>query len=135
MFSFHHVALSVSDIKVSCTFYNLLGFKQVHEWEADDKSLKIVHLKNAAAFIELFCYSSPEALPAVHKDLDSDLKVIGTKHFGLKVNSLQEARKLLTEHGVEMHTEIKNGRTEVDYFFVKDPDGILVEVVEDNRGY
>ena len=35
---------------------------------------------------------------------------------------------------IEIAVDITKGRTEIDYFFIKDPDGILVEIVQDDRG-
>jgi catechol 2,3-dioxygenase-like lactoylglutathione lyase family enzyme len=44
MFSFHHVALSVSDIDKSKKFYYALGFKTVLDWISDSRDLTISHM-------------------------------------------------------------------------------------------
>lgn len=84
MFEIHHIAISVRDAQKSEDFYSYFGFKKVHRWEADDKSLQIIHLKNKQGVIlELFCYASPQDAPAYTASTKTDLPIIGVKHFGL----------------------------------------------------
>jgi len=133
MFSFHHVALSVSDLEKSVAFYALLGFKLVFRWQAEDASLAIVHLKQGEALLELFCFSNNVTAPESSKQLATDLPRIGIKHFGVRVADIQLAKEHMTSLGLADDIEIVKGRTGIEYFFLADPDGILVEVVQDNR--
>lgn len=135
VFTFHHVALSVSDIERSAAFYSHFGFEQVRVWEADDSSLRIVHLKNGAALLELFGYRDYEALPEAAKNLDSDLRVVGTKHFGLHVQDIHAVYDRLRNEGIPIESELRMGRTGIEYFFMKDPDGILFELVEETGNF
>lgn len=93
MYSFHHVALSVRDSQVSEKFYEQLGFRQVHFWAAQDGSLTITHLRNGVMMLELFCYREHTEPPASIYNTKTDLPVIGTKHFGLRVESAEVARR------------------------------------------
>lgn len=133
MFSFHHVALSVSDTIRSKEFYAKLGFKPVFEWIADDKSLTITHLALGATILELFCYREPVEQPL--QSLENDLRHIGIKHFGLRVEVLENAQTFITASGIAAGQDImiKQGRTGIKYFFIRDPDGNFVEIVEDHR--
>jgi len=136
MFSFHHVALSVSNIDESLEFYAIFGFKRVGDWEPEDKSFKIVNLRNGDTLLELFSYVNAKSLPEHHKDLLQDLPVVGIKHFGMQVASIDQAKENLQARGLDiLHEDTNADRSGANYFFVKDPDGILVEVMEDNRGY
>lgn len=136
MYSFHHVALSVTDRKRSVAFYTQLGFKEVHLWNADDNSLTITHLKLGDIILELFCYKDHQEAPGTIRSTKTDLPIIGTKHFGLKVASIEAAREDLTSKGiVDKDIGITQGRTGPRYFFIEDPDGILVEIAEDNRSF
>jgi glyoxylase I family protein len=133
MFSFHHVSLSVSDLEASLAFYKQLGFTPVFRWHHEDDTLAIVHLKLGDALLELFCFSSHVAAPESSRQLATDLPRIGIKHFGVKVADIQQAKEKLGMLGLADDVEIVTGRTGIEYFFLADPDGILVEVVQDNR--
>ena len=134
MLSLHHVALSVTSLEKSEPFYAALGFERVLRWQADDASLEIVQMKHGEMLLELFCYAEPKAAPHSMQALDSDLKRIGTKHFGLKTDDIAATRKHLIEQGLcDEHTTITHGRTGIDYLFLRDPDGIFVEIVQDDR--
>jgi glyoxylase I family protein len=136
MYTFHHACLSVTDRERSVKFYNQLGFDQVHLWEADDKSLTITHLKNGTVILELFCYADYQPAPESIHSTKTDLPIIGTKHFGLKVDSIEAAREDLAAKGiVDQNIEIIQGRTGLRYFFIEDPDGVLVEIAEDKRQF
>jgi glyoxylase I family protein len=135
-YAIHHVAISVSDLQRSIAFYQKLGFSQVHHWEADDKSLTITHLLLNGFILELFCYQSFQQAPDTIHATATDLPVMGTKHFGLRVDSIEEARDdLAAKDIVEKDIAITEGRTGPRYFFIKDPDGILVEILEDKRTF
>ncbi len=134
MFTIHHVALSVTDMNNSIKFYELFGFKESYQWSSDDNSLKIAHLKLKDTFLELFCFKNYQEAPESSKELMSDLPRIGVKHFGLKVKSVHETKEFLIKNGYKDKIEIIRGKTEVDYFFIKDPDGILLEFIQDDRG-
>ncbi|TAH36696.1 glyoxalase/bleomycin resistance/dioxygenase family protein [Candidatus Saccharibacteria bacterium] len=133
-YSFHHIALSVSNRKASLEFYGKLGFEEFHTWSADDNSLTIIHLKKDGLFLELFCYTNYTLAPETIHTTSTDLPVIGTKHFGLRVESIEDAKKELIRIGIaNQDVEITQGRTGPRYFFISDPDGILVEIAEDSR--
>lgn len=86
--------------------------------------------------LELFCYKDFTSAPNTIHATDTDLPIIGTKHFGLRVESIGAARDDLAAKGiVAADIAINQGRTGPRYFFIEDPDGILVEVIEDNREF
>jgi glyoxylase I family protein len=136
MYSFHHVGISVSDLTQSIAFYNLIGFKKVGNWKLEDNSLEVVDLQIGETLLELFCYSASKPLPEHSKDLEHDLPVQGTKHFGLKVASIREARQDVIAKDISIvYEQTSEDPNWASYFFIKDPDGILVEIIEDKRGY
>jgi glyoxylase I family protein len=133
---FHHVALSVRDLEKSQAFYERLGFRQVHRWDADDKSLTIVHLKLKSIVLELFAYASNVAADPLLLEVANNLTQIGVKHFGIEVSNVHICLEEMLIAGYEASKpEVTKGRTGVDYFFIKDPDGMWVEIVQDDRGY
>jgi glyoxylase I family protein len=134
MFNFHHVSLSVTDLDRSMEFYSGFGFKKVLQWESDDNALSIAHLKLKESILELFCFADPRPAPESMKKLATDLPVIGIRHFGIQVDSLRKAKDFIIQNGYAEEIEINKGKTGIDYFFIKDPDGIFVELVQDERG-
>lgn len=133
MYSPHHIAFSVSDSTVSVAFYKQLGFTELSFWQAEDNSLSITHLTLNDLILELFCYATPQPAPSSIHATSTDLPVIGTKHFGLKTVSLEAARADLAAKGiVDANITIKQGKW-YKYFFIEDPDGILVEITDESR--
>jgi glyoxylase I family protein len=133
MFSFHHVTISRADIERTITFYGLLGFRKVISWSSTDKELQIVHMKLGSVLLEIFNYAKWTQAPDTTKSLETDLPRVGIKHFGLKVSNIDEARQNLIQLGHATSPEVKKGRTGITYFFINDPDGNWVEIVQDDR--
>ena len=135
MFSFHHVALSVSNMDKAKRFYNVFGFKVVLDWVSDNQNLSISHLMLGSILLELFCYR--EFTKNNEVGLEDDLRKIGVKHFALLVDSIDAAKNKVVEAGIikQEEIEIKKGRTGITYFFLKDPDNNFVEIVEDKRSF
>jgi catechol 2,3-dioxygenase-like lactoylglutathione lyase family enzyme len=131
-FTFHHAALSVRDLSASMAFYGHLGFAEVYRYDAPDKSVVIVHMALAGAILELFCFSDAE-MPSHQTTMGNDLSTVGIKHIGLRVESIRATRDALRTAGLVKDPEIKLGRTGIEYFFLQDPDGLWVEVVQDDR--
>jgi glyoxylase I family protein len=51
-------------------------------------------------------------------------------------SSVEQAKKELAAAGMApAEVEIRQGRTGPKYFFIKDPDGILVEISQDDRPF
>lgn len=130
MFNINHVAISVTNKEASVEFYKKFGFKEFKSWEAEDESIKIEMLKLENTVLEIFCYQENTQLPETAKSIATDLPVIGTKHFALGVENIEEAKKFVLENNICKDVEIKVGRLGKPYFFIADPDGILVEIIE-----
>ena len=131
MFGVDHYAISVKDVYRSVEFYKNLEFAVVKKWDAADSSLSIVHMKNGDFILELFCYKAYKEMPDTALSLNEDLPVIGSKHMGLYADDLENVQKILLKKGViETPIEIKSGRLGRKYFFISDPNGILIEIIE-----
>lgn len=134
--NFHHIAISVSNLNASRDFYEKLGFKEVHRWDADDQKLTILHLKLRDAVLELFAFASNKDVDQLDLKVANDLEQIGVKHIGLNVPDVTTTFMNMKKAGYHIgNDEVQHGKTKIDYFFIKDPDGMWVEIVEDNRGY
>jgi len=133
MFKVHHIAISVSDIKKSVDFYSFFGFKKILDWKDENGDLKIVHLKLKDFLLEIFSFKNFQILPKNSQKLETDLPEIWVKHFWLQVDDIEKIKEILIEKKFAENIEIKMWRTWIKYFFIKDPDGILLEIVEDKR--
>ena len=132
MFTVNHIAISVSDIDKSVEFYKKFGFKELKSWDAEDNSIRIRMLKLNDIVLEMFCYKEYKELPQTSKSIETDLPVIGTKHFALGVKDILKAKEFVLNNGICEKVEIKKGRLGKPYFFIQDIDGILVEIIENN---
>ncbi|QFZ19294.1 VOC family protein [Saccharothrix syringae] len=133
-FSVHHTAISAVDMDESIRFYGELGFEVALRHRDPAGEFEIAHLKLDGTFLEIFWYRSRQDAPATAGALATDLPRVGVKHLGLRVGSIREAKEFLERRGLASGIEVREGVTGVTYFFVKDPSGILLEFVQDDRG-
>ena len=56
----HHTAISVRNLEESIAFYSTLGYRQVHQYDEEDGSMSIAHLKLGESFLEIFFYKENE---------------------------------------------------------------------------
>lgn len=130
MFTADHYAISVGDADRSIAFYEKLEFSVIKDYRADDGTVRIVQMQNGNFILELFAYPDSGQLPDFVDTLGTDLKVKGAKHLGLQVADVKKAAEYLTEAGlVTEKPVICEGRLGRPYFFIKDPDGIFVEII------
>ena len=131
MFNFNHVTISVDNLENTLNFYKKFGFiihKKYH-----DENVDIVMLKLNNMILEIFHYIENNKLPEHSKNLNKDLKTIGNKHFGLGVKNIEMAKKFIEENKLNDNEIIINkGRLGKPYFFIKDPNGILMEIIEED---
>lgn len=130
MFQADHYAISVGDVEKSIAFYEKLEFKKIKDYQAEDGTVRIVQMQNGNFILEMFCYPDSEKLPDFVNTLGEDLNVKGSKHLGLQVTDVEKAAAYLEETGlVNEKPLISQGRLGRPYFFIKDPDGIFVEII------
>lgn len=130
MFNIAHVTISVTNIEKTLEFYKQFGFKEFKAWDAEDNSLKIRMLKLNDMLLEIFCYKNYSDLPNTATSTATDLPVLGTKHFALGVQNIEKAKSWVINNKLADEVTINVGRLGKPYFFIKDPDGILVEIIE-----
>ena len=132
MFSFDHVSFSVENLEETIKFYENFGFEIFIKTSSEDSDFCV--LKNSEnKLIELFYYKERHPLPSFAKTVDLDLHVVGVKHLGLCVDDIEKAKDFVLSKGLADKVEMLTGRLGTKYFFIKDPNGILLEIIESNR--
>ena len=139
-----HIGIQVRDVERSARFYEQsLGFERVERWSLShpyvqrvvgyhpDVTLEIALLKipSSELFLEILEYRGVEGAA-----VDPATANPGTAHFCLFVEDLDGLYAELTRNGVEFVSEVQTptwGPNEGGRLvYMKDPDGIRVELVE-----
>ena len=135
MLKIGHIAVSVSDLERSIHFYKkAFGFICTNRYPVKSAGLEICILKKDGVRLELFGFRDFNPLPEYRRNLESDLNTLGVKHFCLEVADIEETCNRLRRSGIELVGDIRILEEGSRYFFIKDPDGILVEVMETKHG-
>ena len=113
------VSLAVKDIKVSKTFYEKLGFKEV----GGDIAQNWVILRNREHTIGLFQGMFDKNIMTFNPGWDSQANPVES------FTDIRELQKQLKSQGVEFASEADENTTGPASFFLLDPDGnpILVD--------
>ncbi|MFA5362640.1 MAG: VOC family protein [Candidatus Omnitrophota bacterium] len=136
MMKLGHIGISVSSLKRSISFYRkYFGLVCVDKFYIKSAGLTIILLKKGDICIELFEFKKHTRLPAYHRELDTDLRTLGVKHFSLEVSQIEKFYEQLKKSRVLFAADMRVFADGRRYFFIKDPDGILVEIMEARRRY
>ncbi len=119
----HHTAITVLSLEKSVKFYeDVFGLKVENTFEKKDLGAKIIVMSDGeGGRIELFQFKKSGALP----ENQNNISVQGVKHIAFEFRDVDAIyNKLKNKYEC---TEAKNGISG-RYFFVKDPNNILVEI-------
>ncbi|MGH7896761.1 MAG: VOC family protein [Candidatus Binatia bacterium] len=136
-----HVGVCVTDLARSVAFYrDLLGFRCLSEIHVagepsdtllglKDVDLRAAYLERDGLRLELLHYASPKFPPTAAARAMNDL---GFTHLSIRVSALAELERRLREAGVTIvdSTRIDIPAFEAAAVFVKDPDGLPIELVQ-----
>jgi glyoxylase I family protein len=87
-------------------------------------------LRKSGLTLELFEFKKHKSLPLYRRTLGNDLQTLGVKHFSLETKNITVAYNKFKKARVKCATELRLFANGKRYFFVKDPDGILIEIME-----
>lgn len=133
MSAFHHVAVTVSDLKRSITFYEKMGFKVLTQKDTPEKQKRSAFLAKDDLNLEMFYYQDFTDNPSTRNSMGNNVKEVGQKHFAIRVDSIDQTRQDLEAKGIVLESETDIGDAGYKFFFIRDPDGIWIEYVEDDR--
>lgn len=117
----HHVGIIVSDLERSKAFYRALGFEQVSERVAEDKTLTFLQL--GVLQLELFWYREP--VPAA----GASGRVLGFRHLALETHDIDAVFAELAAAGImPQDAAIREIPPDWRLLFFNDPDGVEIEI-------
>jgi catechol 2,3-dioxygenase-like lactoylglutathione lyase family enzyme len=136
-----HVGICVSDWKRSLRFYHdVLGFRYVRELELsgepgstllqlEDVDFRAITLEREGVRIELLHYERPGH---VCGQIPRPMNQLGLTHLALRVDDLDATVKELEEARVDVReeTSIEVPEANAKAVFITDPDGTLIELVQ-----
>lgn len=119
----HHIAILCSDREASLRFYTALGFVLYESYTRPERHDEILMLRGHGITLELFvsgCNPARVTGPEAY----------GLRHLALAVDTLEEVLRTLTEAGYEPESIRRDTFTGERMTFVKDPDGLPIELHE-----
>lgn len=120
----NHIAIIVSDLNVSRSFYvNKLGFKVICEIERPERQSTILYLDAGNSIIELFSFPRPPKRPAWPE-------ACGLRHIAFSVDDFEGTIKNLNDLGIETEAVRNDARTGKRMVFLHDPDDLPIEICE-----
>ena len=136
-----HIGICVSDWKRSLRFYHdVLGFRYVHEREAKGEpsdtllrltgvSLREVYLEREGVRLGLRCFAAPGC---AGDGEPRPLNQLGLSHLTLRVRDLDATLAEIETAGVRVlrDTRIEIPAARSKAAFITDPDGTLIELVQ-----
>ncbi len=119
-----HSAIRAKDIEKTAKFYSdILGFKEAFRIYGDDGAVSIVYLYIAEGqFIEIF--------PNGQGEYVYDPKAVGHTHMCYEVADAKAAIEEVRSKGVAIDTELKTGKSGALQFWIHDPDGNRIELMQ-----
>ncbi len=130
-FSIDHVGISVGNLERTIDFYSkIFGFKCEKIIDLPVRKMRVALLQRQGFTIEALETAGALPLPEDRRIPETDLKTIGVKHFAIRVKDIAIAADYLRKNSVEFLSEPTVGVRGLKRFFVKDPDGIAIEISE-----
>ena len=149
----HHFSFSVTSLDRTIEFYTkLLGVKLQSrgrnkydtlgsalfgtKWGIDQPQadLDLAAVNIGGTRVEFIEYKDPKA-QAYHKNPS----IAGSAHLAFKVDNIEGTRKKLEEAGVEFHAPINTymeaGKIEWKWCYFRDPNGIVLELVQQSQSW
>jgi len=144
----HHFSFSVTNIERTIEFYtkvlgvtlqsrgrnryDTLGTALFGEkWGINQKQadLELAVMNIGGTRVEFIEYKDPKAQP-----YHMNPSIAGSAHLAFEVDNIEETRERLEKAGVEFHSPINRymeaGKVEWKWCYFRDPDGIILELVE-----
>ena len=117
----HHIALIVSERERSLRFYEALGFSLSESVLRPERRDEILFMSGHGIVLEIF-------VDATHPKRLTAPEALGLRHIAFTVDDVSSACKALRALGYEPEATRTDSRTGAEMTFVKDPDGLPIEL-------
>jgi catechol 2,3-dioxygenase-like lactoylglutathione lyase family enzyme len=137
-----HISINVNDLSKAKQFFIDLGLEVKAEWEMDGELLdKVVSMKDVKTscvgmgmpdgqtWIELVKYHTPLDENGIQQTFPNTL---GIRHICLAVEDLESMVSHLKESGTKIFSEIQQYEESYKLCYVRGPEGIILELAEEN---
>ena len=119
----HHIAILSSNKEASLAFYRTLGFTLGEVLSRPARGDEVCFLSGNGMMLELFIAGGKPPHP-------SEPEAYGVRHLAFVCEDLGALRAALLAHGYLPEPMRRDSRTGERIFFVKDPDGLPLELRE-----
>ncbi|MEK7508012.1 MAG: VOC family protein [Patescibacteria group bacterium] len=124
----HHIAISVDNLEHSLDFYRTnFGFAEISRFERQDLGGKAVFMKLGEILLEIWEFTERRNMNNL-----ADLNVVGIRHIAFEVVNLNSKIEEFQNAGIEVSKPDKGASGGI-YAFLKDPDGIPIELYEPKK--
>ncbi len=111
--------IHVKDMEQSIKFYEeIVGLKIDKRYPAGP-GREIVFLGEGSTKVELI-YDKSHNAAANHEDIS----------LGFEVKSVEQMAEFVKKNGIKIHREIHKPNPNIKFFFIKDPNGVDIQFVE-----
>lgn len=118
-----HLGITTSNLEASVAFYrDILGLREAFRMGRDGKDFIVYMYISPHEFIELFAGG---VIPAEYSD-----DRVGFRHICLEVDDVEAEFARVKALGIVPDTEILNGYAKCRQFWIHDPDGTPIEMME-----
>lgn len=147
----HHFSFSVTDLDRTVDFYTKVLKVNLHsrtinkydslghalfgtKWGLNQQQaeLAIAVMDIGGRRVEFIQYRDPKGQP-----YHGNPSVAGSAHLAFQVDDIESTRRELEEAGVQFHSQtqrfMEGGRVEWCWCYFRDPDGIILELVEQHE--
>ena len=137
----HHIGLTVGDLRRSVEWYcTNLGLREIDHAHLDGERISrqtglpgteidVALLGGSNIVIELLCYRNPVGDPYRLRCCD-----VGAAHVCVVVDDLDFTVEAMRRRGVVFHAEPTKLVGQTKMVYVRDPDGVMVELIEPKDG-
>lgn len=117
----HHIALIVAERERTLRFYEALGFSLTESVLRPERRDEILFMSGHGILLEIF-------VDATHPPRPTSPEAMGLRHVAFSVDDVSSACEALRALGYQPESIRVDTRTGAEMTFVKDPDGLPIEL-------